>query len=301
MKKDNNIKSPKKKGPGRPKGQYASFEEIKFLAKFLKLTNYKQWQKFSSSGQRPDNVPANIQREFKDQYVSDTDFLGHGGRKKTKWMPYPEAKAFVRTLELKNKYEWRKYKKKYKPNIPFDPHLLYKEWESWNEFLGHGKTPHIKYRPYQEALKFVHKLNLKSKSKWLEYARSKEKPIDIPTIPDTHYKEWESWKVWLGKTTDIKLEVHQRTETNIMYLIRDLDDHPHLLIAGMYKHGRELFKAMQLEKRFEIIRMFDCTEEKYELFMNYVRFFGIQKNDSKYAFNNLGELLFLLDNKFEKL
>ena len=55
------------------------------------------------------------------------------------------------------------------------------------------------YRQFQESREYIHTLGLKSQKEWKEYAKSKDKPIDIPARPDIVYKkEWISWGDWLG-------------------------------------------------------------------------------------------------------
>lgn len=56
-----------------------------------------------------------------------------------------------------------------------------------------------KWRKYEEAKKFVHKLKLKNEHEWREYYRSGNKPENIPTGPSQVYKkEWKGMPDWLG-------------------------------------------------------------------------------------------------------
>ena len=56
------------------------------------------------------------------------------------------------------------------------------------------------WRSYDNAKKFVHSLNLKSKSELIKFSKSKNRPIDIPTSPSGVYKNkgWIRWGDWLG-------------------------------------------------------------------------------------------------------
>jgi hypothetical protein len=40
----------------------------------------------------------------------------------------------------------------------------------------------LKLRSFTEAREFVHKLGLKNQNEWKEYAKSKDKPTDIPLL-----------------------------------------------------------------------------------------------------------------------
>jgi hypothetical protein len=66
----------------------------------------------------------------------------------------------------------------------------YRERGGWGAWLGTGnkKRGSIKYRSYDEAVKFVHELGLKSATEWRAYCRGERtdlapKPVDIPAGP----------------------------------------------------------------------------------------------------------------------
>ena len=56
------------------------------------------------------------------------------------------------------------------------------------------------WRSYENAKKFVHSLNLKSKSEWYKFSKSKNKPKNIPANPPGVYKNkgWISWGDFLS-------------------------------------------------------------------------------------------------------
>jgi hypothetical protein len=54
------------------------------------------------------------------------------------------------------------------------------------------------WRPYEEAKKYAQSLNLKSNKDWNNLSKKKLLPRDLPNGADRAYKEWESWKVFLG-------------------------------------------------------------------------------------------------------
>jgi hypothetical protein len=57
--------------------------------------------------------------------------------------------------------------------------------------------------PYEKARAFVHKLNLKNNSDWLEYCDSGNLPNNIPKTPISAYKDkgWNGLGDWLGTNT----------------------------------------------------------------------------------------------------
>jgi predicted helicase len=89
------------------------------------------------------------------------------------WRPFDDACAFVHTLKLKNHLDWRAYcrgEKTHLPprpsDIPADPYGTYNDFMArggWVAWLGSGaSSSRPKRRPYDEAVKFVHPLKLKS-------------------------------------------------------------------------------------------------------------------------------------------
>ncbi|MDB4710926.1 DEAD/DEAH box helicase family protein, partial [Flavobacteriales bacterium] len=122
------------------------------------------------------------------------------------WMPFEEAREFVRGLNLKSNTELRDYCRsdKRNPRIPSKPRRIYKDhgWISMGDFLGTFAvaTQLREYKTFEDARVFVRSLSLKSGSDWRNYCKSGKKPIDIPTAPDKIYKKdgWSSWGDFLG-------------------------------------------------------------------------------------------------------
>lgn len=58
----------------------------------------------------------------------------------------------------------------------------------------------IKYRSFEAARKFVHSLKLKSMNEYRKYCKSGKKPEDVPSAPNTVYKNdgWVSFGDWVG-------------------------------------------------------------------------------------------------------
>ena len=63
--------------------------------------------------------------------------------------------------------------------------------------MGYKK---VNFLSYNESIKYVHKLNIRSGTEWKRYCKKGIKPKNIPFSPDYIYKNdgWISWKEWLG-------------------------------------------------------------------------------------------------------
>ncbi len=128
---------------------------------------------------------------------------------KLSWMPFEEAREFVRGFSIQGQKEWRSFSKTNErpPNIPVNPDSIYKYlgWKSYGDWLGNNNIgPKLyKFRKFDVARDFVRKLGLKSQNEWRDYCKSKNKAKDIPTSPHTKYQNdgWISYGDWLG--TDV--------------------------------------------------------------------------------------------------
>ena len=123
------------------------------------------------------------------------------------WMPFNEARAFVKTINLKNRAEWKSFcKTESMPyDIPNNPDRIYanKGWISLGDWLGTGTiAPQLKtYRDFNDTRAFVHGLKIKSLREWQKYSKSGMRPIDIPSDPARAYSKhgyWLGWGDWLG-------------------------------------------------------------------------------------------------------
>lgn len=125
---------------------------------------------------------------------------------KLSWMPFEEAREYVRGLKFKNRDEWSKYIKtgKKPSDIPASPEVIYfeKGWKGVGDWLGTGTIANfqIKFRDFEDARSFAKSLKLKNWNDWLVYCRSGEKPDDIPAKPQRTYakKGFISLGDWLG-------------------------------------------------------------------------------------------------------
>jgi len=84
------------------------------------------------------------------------------------------------------------------------PDHVYREsgWISTGDWLASGNVANAlkKYRSFRKAREFVRKLNLHSVEEWKEFAKTDQKPSDIPANPSQTYKdkEWKGFGDWLG-------------------------------------------------------------------------------------------------------
>ncbi|MDB2613620.1 DEAD/DEAH box helicase family protein [Chlamydiales bacterium] len=206
------------------KREYLSFDEARSFVHSLGLCSQHEWRSYTKGKLKelpplPANIPANPNQTYKNEgWISMGDWLGTGyiACSKRKYLPFLEARSFVRKLELNNQQEWKLYCKgeleghKKKPdNIPSVPHSTYKNegWVSLGDWLGTGVVAFSQreYLSYEEARQFVHKLKLLNTTDWASYCNGElahlpQKPDNITNRPEITYKSkgWVDWADWLG-------------------------------------------------------------------------------------------------------
>ena len=136
------------------------------------------------------------------------DFLGTGNKAyhNIAFRSFAQARNFARKLKLKNRSEWTEYcKSGMKPtDIPSKPDITYRNtgWINFSDWLKAGINPphRKKFRSFESARAFVHKLKLKTYSDWNKYLESGKKPNNIPSNPKNTYSNegWISIGDWIG-------------------------------------------------------------------------------------------------------
>ena len=136
------------------------------------------------------------------------DWLGSGrvANVDKEFRPFHEARQYVHGLRLKSYVAWLEYcRSGDRPeDVPYKPERSYKDqgWNGWGDWLGTGNVANRNrcFRSFQEARQYVHELGLTSVIEWQAYAKSGQRPSDIPSSPDRVYKDdgWGGFGDWLG-------------------------------------------------------------------------------------------------------
>ena len=181
---------------------YNSFESARDYARTLNFTNSKQWKAHFGVKNIINGIPKHPDKYY-DEWISWGDWLGsfHLANYQKPYLSYTESIIFVHKLKLVTKKQWDDYVKSGKKpeNIPSSPWITYKKkgWVSTNEWLGNGINSIL---PFEAARKLVRQKKIKNVSAYRKFCKSKDKPNEIPTAPNTVYKNngWISWSDWLG-------------------------------------------------------------------------------------------------------
>lgn len=188
---------------------YLPFEEAREFVRSLNLKNNEEWKIYKKSDKRPDNIPSEPNINYKNKgWISIGDWLGTFkiANQKKIFLSFEKAREYVHTLNIKGQSDWSRYIKKngVPNNIPSNPRETYgsEKWKGWGDWVGSGYVANKdrNYLSFEDAKKYVHSLEIKSHKDWREYAKTNEKPNNIPSNPWGVYKEkgWISWSDWLG-------------------------------------------------------------------------------------------------------
>jgi superfamily II DNA or RNA helicase len=189
--------------------EYRPFKEARAFVHSLRLTSRDEWRTYCLSGQRPDDIPADPSRTYRNSgWTSMGDWLGTGtvSTRVRTYRPFDAAREHVRSLKLRGESDWRAYCKSGKKpdDIPQDAARIYRTdgWRGMGDWLGTGTVSVAlrEFRSFEDARHLARSLGLKSASEWREYSRSGQRPADIPSSPQVAYRDvgWAGFGDWLG-------------------------------------------------------------------------------------------------------
>lgn len=123
--------------------------------------------------------------------------------------PFSTARQAALELSLSSRRAYIEWHKVHQPKyLPRYPNRVYKEFTSWNDWLGTQNVFAVNkakvWRPFWEAVKWAQKVaadnNLNTQQEYLEYIKTNAPPADIPMRPDQAYPDFvgNGWPTWLG-------------------------------------------------------------------------------------------------------
>jgi superfamily II DNA or RNA helicase len=188
---------------------YRDFAAAREWARSQRLQSQAEWKSLVASGRLPVDIPATPARVYRDKgWTTIGDWLGKGERhsKNRQFRDFVTAREYVRALRLRNGAEWQILCKsgKLPPDIPAAPERVYKKlgWTSRGDWLGTGVIASSKrqFLSFETARQFVRACGFQTKTEYQTWARSNERPSEIPALPSRTYARagWLGWGDWLG-------------------------------------------------------------------------------------------------------
>jgi len=188
---------------------YRKFTSAREWARSQGLQSLADWTALTKSGRLPSDIPASPWSVYRHQgWTTLGDWLGKGERhsKNRRWRSFVDAGDFARALGFQKWAEWNALCKSgnLPADIPADPARVYRAsgWQSRGDWLGTGTVASTKrqFRNFKEAREFVRARRFQTKPEYEAWARSNERPSDIPAQPSRTYARtgWLGWGDWLG-------------------------------------------------------------------------------------------------------
>jgi superfamily II DNA or RNA helicase len=197
-------------GTKRSRGAKArNYEDARKYARSLGITSRKQWTEFAKSDKLPFDIPRHPNDTY-DKFQGFHDWLNLSGKERKirgknktnirNFLPFNEARDYVRSLKLKGQKEWLAWAKTKPDNIPSTPHVVYaSDWDSLADWLGTTRKRSTSFLSFEESREYARGLNISSIAEWETLCREDKMPQNIPNSPDvTFSNEWITWYDWLG-------------------------------------------------------------------------------------------------------
>ena len=188
--------------------EYLDYRNAQLFVSNLKLQSQKEWQEYCKSGKKPINIPSDPRRVYNlNGWIDIHSWLGNDkkSKKSIQLLDFYEARKFIHSLKLSGQKEWLSFCKsvEFPNNIPKNPEKKYQNyWQGLGDWLGTGKISNAKrvFKNFNDAKSYVHSLGLNTVSEWKKYCTSGAKPLEIPSNPNTTYKNkgWIDFNDWLG-------------------------------------------------------------------------------------------------------
>lgn len=211
----------------------------------------------------------NIEHQQDDSQVEEKKKPGR--KRNENFLSWEEAREFMHSEMIPSRTKFMEWWDRNKPKaIPRFPYRVYKEWTSWNDFLGTNnefKKKPGKYRPLEEACLWVHKQKIETYQQWLDWCKEQKEadtmPADIPTRPDLVYKNWRSWGHWLGNKPTAVVEVKQEAQKLAVYYIIHYDGVPdNVFEFGVEPGGLNALKESWEHEHFTTVKLFWFDQQK---------------------------------------
>ena len=189
------------------KRTYRSFSETKFFVQGLHLASESEWRVWKKDNKLPNDIPATPERVYSKEWQGWGNFLGTNriANQDRRFKTFKETKTYAKNLGFKRKEDWISWaKSNERPyDTPADPVNVYSaEWQGWGDFLGTNRIANEdrRFKTFEDARAYAKDLGFERKKDWEKWAKSSERPIDIPAAPSLKYKNkgWISWHDWLS-------------------------------------------------------------------------------------------------------
>lgn len=227
------------------------------------------------------------------------------GRKPNKnYLPYEEARRLAQDEMIPSRGKYLEWWEANKPKaLPRFPYRVYKEWTSWNDFLGTNNEfmkVAKRWRSIDEAIVWVHAQKFETHKQWMDFCREQRDklPDDIPPRPDLVYEKWRSWNHWLGNKPKQAVEARQEAQKiKIFYIVRYPSVPGNVYVFGIEEGGLSALKERWEREKFGIIKMYWYDQSKAVVIKNIIDTLSTsyQGDEHQRVVPNIFEIIWYVD------
>ena len=185
--------------------EWLPFEDARIFTMSLNLISVGEWNEYSKSGKRPQDIPANPDKVYIDDWISFPDWLGYkriaDQDKKRFFIDAKQFKYLWKVLEITGIKDWQIFYKEIKLSeqeilFPYEPIYFYDEFKELGDLTGNFTKNIFSYAELKEYLK---DFNIKSSpelKKWRngELQNMPECDNRVPRgIANRHYNRKGTW------------------------------------------------------------------------------------------------------------
>ena len=181
------------------------YQDAVKLVHSLKLKSKTEWIEWIKNN-RDENLPVEPRGYYLNEgWVSWGEWLGtdtiSDNQIHKNFYSYEQAKEYLSSFSFKNEqefYSWTKTSER--PNfIPASPRNTYaNKLISMGDFLGNGNVHSKDFVSFEECRKYAQNLCFLNDKEWKEWAKTSQRPDNIPHNPPQVYKEWTNYPDFLG-------------------------------------------------------------------------------------------------------
>lgn len=272
--------------------QYVDYQTFVDFVLTNKIICQKQWDQLYERGAISTDypkIPARVYRSLWEGWsrITGIDVRGRGKFEKIQsdktetktqnnvlqLLPFHLFKQEVRRqcFSFKQQYfDWVKENNLTSKGFSNNPDTYYMklgQWTDWPDVLGifDPNTPTYSHKcDYIQSKKFVQSLGLKSVDEWRQWcSQNNNVRPDVPRYPDSVYREWEGWDIFLGKHISEIIKTTQHN-TAVLWIAKTVKKFDNVFEISIDVNGiASAYEDVLITREYELVALFEYEERVF--------------------------------------
>lgn len=169
------------------KRRWRAWDDALEFARSLGFTKSAEWKAWAKTDSKPEDIPRCPSETYSKHWQGWPHWMGVTT---VPMLPWEEARAVARTLDIRSGAEWRRrWRDGDLPDgLPCGPNKTFSdEWKGWPDFLGAERPS------FDDARAYARSLGLRSSAEWKRAFEKRRIKKGLPKCPDKVYAEWCGW------------------------------------------------------------------------------------------------------------